>query len=74
MTFPDRVIWRTWPLQSGSAEGSGDALGWLYTHRSVEVYVCFGPKGLAEYPHWLLILQPPCATECTRIHSTGGLS
>ena len=36
-----------------------------------EIHVCYGHEHLGEYPHWLLSLQSPGASQCTWIHSTG---
>ena len=41
---------------------------------SFEIHVCYGHEHLGEYPHWLLSLQSPGASQCTWIHSTGGPS
>ena len=46
----------------------------ISSKRSLEIHVCYGYEHLGEYPHWLLSLQSPGASECTWLHSTGGPS
>ena len=46
----------------------------ISSKRPFEIHVCYGHEHLGEYPHWLLSLQSPDASQCTWIHSTGGPS